>query len=452
MENFNNQNTEDNRFDSENNQNGSNVEGEYSFSGHQIDQKANATSQREHIPYNPYLASSKITPPNREQTYYSPYSSGDTVKSPKSNRNTGRRVSALVIIACFVVAVFGGYLGTLLTTAKPAEPEPSTVFYQPVEKPDTPPQVMSKNSTVTTIASIKDSVVEVTTEEMSTGLYLNQYITTGAGSGVILSEDGYIVTCTHVVAGATNINIVLSDGTKHKAEVIGVDSRSDIAVLKIDKTGLTPAIIGDSDKLVVGEDAIVIGNPLGELGGTVTTGIVSALQREVQVENQTMTLIQTNAAVNPGNSGGGMFNAEGELIGIINAKSYGESIEGLGFAIPSNDMKVIVDELMTSGYVTGRPALGIIAIEVNSYESASEFGVERFGVYVHEVTPGKGAEKAGLEMGDYIVSINDKAVFTINDISTILQDYKIGDIINIQIIREGTTYNYELELTELRQS
>ncbi|NLL91454.1 MAG: trypsin-like serine protease [Ruminococcaceae bacterium] len=448
MDNFNNQNSENNRFDSENAQTGSNIDGEYSFSGHQLNYNMNTTSQRNHAPHNPYLASSKITPPDPRQTYYSPYSS--TAGMPaKKNRNTGRRVSALIILLCFVVSVAGGYLGSLLAPAKTSETKPPTVFYQPAEKPENT-DIPSKNSTVATIASIKNSVVEVTTEEMATGIFLNQYVTTGAGSGVILSEDGYIVTCTHVVAGATNVNIVLSDGTKHSAEVIGSDSRSDIAVLKIEKNGLTPAVIGDSDKLVVGEDAIVIGNPLGELGGTVTTGIVSALQREVQVENQTMTLIQTNAAVNPGNSGGGMFNSDGELIGIINAKSYGESIEGLGFAIPSNDMKIIVDELMTSGYVTGRPALGIMAIEVNSYESAAELGVERFGVYVHEITPGRGAEKAGLEVGDYIVSINDKAVFTLNDISNILQDYKIGDIVTIQVIREGTTYNYELELTELR--
>lgn len=450
MDNLNNQNSENNRFDSADAQSGSNIDGEYSFSGHQLNHNVNTTSQRNYVPHNPYLASSKATPPDPRQTYYNPYTSSAAGTPAKKNRNTSRRVSALIILLCFVVSLVGGYLGSLLSPAKSSETNPPAVFYQPAEKLDNTADAPVKNSTVTTIASIKNSVVEVTTEEMSTGIFLNQYVTTGAGSGVILSEDGYIVTCTHVIAGATNVSIVLTDGTKHSAEVIGSDSRSDIAVLKIEKDGLIPAVIGDSDKLVVGEDAIVIGNPLGELGGTVTTGIVSALQREVQVENQTMTLIQTNAAVNPGNSGGGMFNSKGELIGIINAKSYGESIEGLGFAIPSNDMKIIVDELMTSGYVTGRPALGIMAIEVNSYESAAELGVERFGVYVHEITPGRGAEKAGLEVGDYIVSINDKAVFTLNDITAILQDYKIGDIVNIQVIREGTTHNFELELTELR--
>lgn len=177
-------------------------------------------------------------------------------------------------------------------------------------------------------------MVEVTTEAVTTNAFFGQYVQSGAGSGVIITEDGYIITNNHVVSGASQVTVRTSDGTEYPATVVGADSKTDIAVLKIEATGLTPAVVGDSDSLQVGEFTLAVGNPLGELGGTVTDGIISALDREVTVENQTMNLLQTNAAVSPGNSGGGLFNERGELIGIVNAKSSGQNAEGLGLRDP----------------------------------------------------------------------------------------------------------------------
>jgi serine protease Do len=192
------------------------------------------------------------------------------------------------------------------------------------------------------------------------------------------------------------IEVTLNNGDVYAASLIATDSKTDLAVIKIETTGLTAAILGDSDALVVGEDAIAIGNPLGELGGTVTNGIISALDREVTVEGQKMNLLQTNAAINPGNSGGGLFNAKGELIGIVSAKSSGTDIEGLGFAIPVNDVKEVVVQLIEKGYVAGRPALGVSVIDINSIQLAMQYGVSQYGVYIAEVLEDSAAEKAGL--------------------------------------------------------
>ena len=175
----------------------------------------------------------------------------------------------------------------------------------------------------------------------------------GSGSGIILTSDGYIVTCKHVVDGAETIKVILNDDTEHDAKLIGSDSRSDRAVLKIDATNLSPATLGDSDMLTVGEDVIAIGNPLGELRGTATSGIISALSREVTVESTSMKLIQTDAAISPGNSGGGLFNASGSLVGIVNAKASSSNSEGLGFAIPVSSVKTIISNLIDHGYVLG---------------------------------------------------------------------------------------------------
>ena len=231
-------------------------------------------------------------------------------------------------------------------------------------------------TTVSSVAAaVSDSVVEITTESVATSTFFSNYVTTGAGSGVVFTSDGYIVTNNHVIEDANTITVTLHNGEIYTAELIATDSKTDLAVIKIDASDLTPAILGDSDALVIGEDAIAIGNPLGELGGTVTNGIISALDREVTVDGQKMNLLQTNAAINPGNSGGGLFNAKGELIGIVSAKSSGEDIEGLGFAIPVNDVKEVVVQLIENGYVAGRPSLGVKVYDVTSLQMAMRLGL-----------------------------------------------------------------------------
>ncbi|MCL1830542.1 MAG: trypsin-like peptidase domain-containing protein, partial [Oscillospiraceae bacterium] len=322
------------------------------------------------------------------------------------------------------------------------------VFYQPAESTIVTTENSSSISLKEVIAKIQDSVVEVVTEEPVNSPFFEELVETGAGSGVIISKDGYIVTCSHVVMDASNLQVTLRDGSSYKAEVIGIpDDVHDIALLKIDAVDLVPAILGNSDLLEVGEDAIVIGNPLGSFGGTVTNGIISALEREVLVEGTSMVLLQTNAAVNPGNSGGGIFNGKGELIGLINAKSMGNNIEGIGFAIPINLVMPIVEQLINKGYVS-TPAIGINAMYIGSRSAASEYGVERFGVYVDSLAPGKGAEQAGILPKDFILYIDGTPIDNLNDISVSLREHEVGDSIEIQVLRDKETLTFIVILGE----
>ncbi len=296
------------------------------------------------------------------------------------------------------------------------------------------------------------SIVEIQTEMVTNGSFLQQYVQTGAGSGIIISQDGYIVTNNHVIEDATSITVRTSDGTSYSAQLVGTDSRTDIAVLKIDATGLQPVTFGNSDNLNVGDTAIAIGNPLGELGGTVTNGIISALDRTIVLDNEEMTLLQTNAAINPGNSGGGLFNSRGELIGMVVAKSSGEDIEGLGFAIPSNLVSQVAQELINNGYVTGRPALGVTVVNITSSQLAMQYGVNSLGVYISEVSSGSAAEQAGLQVGDRIISVDDQVVESYTDLSSILDDHAVGDTIEILVGRNGTTVTVSLTLQEMTQT
>ncbi|MDF9823876.1 S1-C subfamily serine protease [Breznakia sp. PF5-3] len=246
----------------------------------------------------------------------------------------------IAYIAIFVVAIVGGFLGNTIADVSFGSKEADLDVVKTNSN--------SKNTTdVTKIAEKSSkSVVEIKTETMSRDRFFGNYVSEGAGSGVIISENGYIVTNYHVLSGASSVTVTLHDGKEYEAEYIGGDSENDIAVLKIKANDLTPATIGNSDNLVVGEEVLAIGNPLGELGGTVTDGIISSTSREISVDGVTMELLQTSAAINPGNSGGGLFNMQGELIGIVNAKSSGSDIEGLGFAIPSNTAIEIAEKIV----------------------------------------------------------------------------------------------------------
>lgn len=295
--------------------------------------------------------------------------------------------------------------------------------------------------TISEVASIVcDTVVEITTEFRTVG-YFSQ-VTSGAGSGVIIAENGYIITNNHVIADTDNndqladsIKVRLTSGAIYEAEVIGSDSDSDIAVIKINESGLKYASFGDSDSLVVGEGVVAVGNPLGTLGGTVTNGIISALDREIDVDGNTMTLLQTNAAVNPGNSGGGLFNMAGNLIGIVNAKSSGTGIEGLAFAIPSNDAYAIACELIEYGYVRGKVFLGVTFADVTSQSVAYRyFGSTAIGVYVVETVEGYNDQI--LQYGDRIIAVNGTEISESSDISAVLKNCAVGDEIEVTLYRQ----------------
>lgn len=303
-------------------------------------------------------------------------------------------------------------------------------------------------------ALVADSVVEITTSSVMYDGFYGQQIVSGAGSGVIIgraeedSELYYIVTNHHVIDGAEKIYLRLRNGNEYACKLIGSDIISDIAILEISsKEVLTVAHLGNSDNLLVGEEVVVIGNPLGQLGGTVTNGIISALERKVKVDELDMTLLQTNAAISPGNSGGGMFNTAGELIGIINAKSSAESAEGLGFAIPVNYAETIIKDILSYGYVRNRAAL---PFAVQEYSSTSVFGsVSNFIIVTSE------NDENDVQFNDVIYSVNGTKVTSMNGLISLLSNYNIGDVVEIQVARtvgrEVRFYNQDVTLVESTQ-
>lgn len=304
------------------------------------------------------------------------------------------------------------------------------------------------NSTSEIVKKTADSVVEISTESVVTGSFAQQYVQQGAGSGVIIFQDGYILTNNHVINGANSVKVRLRDGTEYDATIIGSDSDNDIALLKVSATGLSPATFGDSNSLAVGDYVVAIGNPLGELGGTVTDGIISALARKVTIEDTQMTLLQTNAQVNPGNSGGGLFNANGELVGIVNAKQSATEVEGIAFAIPINNVLDILSDLKEYGYVTGKVDLGIDFTDITSDETAFYYGVNQTGCYVLSVDSGSNAEKAGVTRGDLVTKVNDTDVSSSSDITAALEKAEVGDTVTFTVSRRGTSKTISFVLEE----
>ena len=292
------------------------------------------------------------------------------------------------------------------------------------------------------VALVDHSVVEITTNYVVSGSMFSQYVSSGAGSGVIFAQEGnvgYIVTNNHVIAGATSIKVRLKNGTELDATLVGTDSMTDLAVLTVNtEEKLTVSVLGDSDSLVVGQEVIAIGNPLGELGGTVTNGIVSALERDVKIDGENMTLLQTNAAVNPGNSGGGLFNMRGELIGVVNAKSSGDDVEGLGFAIPVNTVHKIIIELIEHGYVRGRPALGI------TVSLARQQYFMQVVTYIYVTDPGESA----LQVNDILYAIEGTEITSSDDITSAISGKSVGDKVEIVVLRNNKEVKVEVELIE----
>ena len=302
------------------------------------------------------------------------------------------------------------------------------------------------------VEKCKDSVVEITTESASSGNSIfGQYVSQGAGSGVIISKDGYIVTNNHVVSGATSLKVTTTDGTEYDASVVGKDSQTDLAVIKVDANNLQAATLGDSDILQVGDPAIAIGNPLGELGGTVTTGIISATDRQITIDDETMTLLQTDAAINPGNSGGGLFNADGNLIGIVNAKESSTGIEGLGFAIPITPAQDIITELMQNGSVTSRPALNVSLYDYTS-NNQGQYSKYEDGCYIVQIVKNGAADKAGLKQNDRILSFDSEQIQSTSDVKNVLKKHKIGDTIKMVVERDSKKITVEITLQAQSQT
>lgn len=284
------------------------------------------------------------------------------------------------------------------------------------------------------------------------------------GTGIVMTADGYIITNAHVVydtseyncGKAVEISVLFSDESEKEAKIIGYDTESDIAVLKVDANNLTPANFGQSEELMVGELVIAIGNPLGfDLFGSVTTGIVSALNREITINEKQMTLIQTDAAINSGNSGGPLLNSSGQVIGINSAKmssSYmsSASVEGLGFAIPITNAKIIIDDLINYGYVTGKPQIGISGVDIDEI-NARYYNIPQ-GIWVSTIKKGSAAEKAGIKQSDVIIGIEGEPVKSIADLNKIKNKYKAGDTVTITVSRAGEDMDFKVVLQEIKEN
>lgn len=389
------------------------------------------------------------------------------VKKPKKPRQPGRPVSltrkslALLIALCVVVSAlfgFGGsYLANALNGGHSGSSKTASVSKNGYKLEDA---TGSKMTVQEVTNKTKDSVVEIKTESVSADAWMQQYVTEGAGSGVVMTADGYIMTNNHVIDGASKITVTTSDDKEYEAKLVGTDSITDIAVLKISAKNLTPATYGNSDQLAVGDMAVAIGNPLGELGGTVSAGIISALDRELAIDGKTMTLLQTDASINPGNSGGGLFNGDGQLIGIVVAKSSGSNVEGLGFAIPINKAADVAQQLMDKGYVSDQPSTGMSYAESNQGNGAAQF----FGnsqdsqsqsssaaVYIQEVT-GTNAKKAGFQSGDLVYAVDGTRITSFNTLSSIVTSHKVGDKLTYTIVRGNQTKEIKLTLEEKKAS
>lgn len=446
----------------------------YAQNGQQNGGYQNNPYNRQNAQNNGYNPNSYV--PNHQ--YQTPGQNGGQISyTPENKRGSKSKSSsvtkkalATVCCAAVVLSFFGGLGGAMLanriadkndiSAASDSDPvdtnntvNENVVIYRGVEEVSASvDNTTGEPLTYSQVAAIvKESVVEIVTEFNTQSMWY-QYVTQGAGSGVIISEDGYIITNTHVItdessgAVADNITVRLTNGKEYTATAVGYDADEDIAVIKIEAEGLTAAICGNSEKIAVGEEIIAVGNPLGELGGTVTNGIVSATEREIQVSGVKMSLIQTNAAVNPGNSGGGMFNMRGELVGIVNAKQSGTGIEGLGFAIPINRALEISEQLLEFGYVRGKTMIGVIFRDVSSQNSFFYYYSIKEGVYVEALA--EGYNDTVLEVGDRIIAVNGNEISSSSDIKAIVMESSVGDKLKFQLYRDGKLQEVEVTCYE----
>ncbi|MCI9264138.1 MAG: PDZ domain-containing protein [Oscillospiraceae bacterium] len=369
--------------------------------------------------------------------------------APRKKR-TGLKITAL----CLVCALVGGVAGGAAFRYIPGLAERTTLYegaHPPVAVELSNVSTDQPMSCSQVYASNVGSTVGITTELVTTNFWGQTVKGAAAGSGFVVSRDGYILTNYHVIKGASSIQVAFVDGTTYDATLVGGEEPNDIAVLKIETQGLTPVVLGDSDNLVVGEQVCAIGNPLGELTFTFTSGYVSAKDRSITMESgEIMNMLQTDTAINSGNSGGPLFNMYGQVIGITTAKyssssSSSASVEGIGFAIPINDVKNMVKDIIEKGYVTGKPNVGILMNDVSA--EAQRYGIPA-GAYVEAVLEGSCGEKAGLKAGDIITAVGDSAVTTSNQLSSAVKNYKAGDTVSFTIYRDQQLQTLEVVLDE----
>ncbi len=401
---------------------------------------------------------------------YEPYNQPQKPKKPKKDRTT-LKVVLLIAAVALVASMAGSILTGVVNNIKDNSEGESVSAPQEIDPPAEDAEAEGEGFVVKThklpdtlnsndagkgmtLVEVYDrtvnSVVGIETE-LTTNAFGQEAVAASAGSGFILSEDGYVITNAHVVNGADTIKVNLFDGTSYDAKLVGADTSFDIAVLKVEAQGLPAVSVGNSDELKVGEQVAAIGNPLGELTFTMTSGILSALDREINTDGNVQNMLQTNAAINSGNSGGPLFDMNGNVIGVTTAKYSGATnsgtyIEGLGFAIPINTALKVAYDLAEYGYVKGQAYLGI-TVKTLATDTADYYGLPT-GPRVEAINEGSCAQKAGMEVGDIIIEFNGVKTETHPELLSALKKVQAGDTVEVKIFRAGAEMSLTLTLDE----
>ena len=366
---------------------------------------------------------------------------------PVKKNHVGLRITALALCCALLGGVVGGGV------AYYAGNRPGETSVNVSSRPATQVSVNTvdgKNamSDAEVYAANVNSVVSINVTGTSGTNFFGQAVqTASAGSGFILTKDGYIVTNYHVVKDGETVKVTLYSGDEYEAKYVGGDEDYDIAVIKVEAADLQPVTLGDSGSLNVGDHVLAIGNPLGELTFSMSGGMVSCVNRAINVDGTPFNMIQTDASINPGNSGGPLFNQYGEVVGIVSAKyssTGSESVEGLGFAIPINDVSAMIQDIMTNGYITNKPYLGITGGSMTAQMAAQYRYDVTEGVFVYSVEEGSAAAQAGLKMGDVILKVDDHEIDTMEDLTVVKKQYSAGDTATLTIYREGQETTVEL--------
>ena len=392
---------------------------------------------------------------NRDQLPHDDYAPGPdrapapAPESPKKRgffHRTAVKVTAL-ILACAVAGGLAGWGGAAIAGSSTSRTAIQQSSRQPVSVQVKNVAGQTKMEPSEVYASVVNSAVSINCSATSTNIFGQQTQTASSGSGFIITEDGYVVTNYHVVSGASSVEVTLYNGDTYDATVIGGDSDYDVAVLKINASGLQPVTLGESADVNVGDTVLAIGNPLGELTFSMSQGIVSSCDRAINVDGTPFNMIQVDCSINPGNSGGPLVNLYGEVVGIVSAKysTYSSTtVEGLGFAIPISDVRSIITDIMENGAVTDKAYMAITAGTMNE-QMAAQFNIDvTEGVFVYSVVEGGAGDKAGLRLGDVITKMNDKTLTSRQDLSAAMKGYRAGDTVTLTVYRGGQYIEVEL--------
>ena len=423
-----------------------------------------ATAEPVVQPVDPYATTAPYRPPVYSTPKYTPPVHIPT--PPKKKSGAGKWVGVIALCICF--SLIGGVLGAAIyskldttkttqsTSSTTTDPNNSVILEGDRQPVIITPEKVETGKVLTAAevyATYVNSTVGITTS-ITTNFWGYQSTSAASGSGFIISEDGYIITNHHVIEDSNSISVAMYDGTEYDAKLVGYDESNDLAVLKVEATGLQPVILGKSGNMHVGDDVVAIGNPLGELTFSLTKGTVSALNRDVTMSNGiTMSLIQTDCAINSGNSGGALFNMYGEVVGITNAKysssSYGEaSIDNIGFAIPIDDVRGIIDSIIEKGYYA-KPYIGVSVADVS--EESQGYGLPK-GASVREIITGSPSEQAGLQLNDIITHVNGEEISGSSDLVAYVRNCKPGDTMKLTVYRGGQTMELTLTVGEQVQN